>query len=84
MKYWNKDKGVRDRHWIKIKHPGHLKMMATNGGWVSYISDELTPNSLKRWCQLHESTGRFYFQSEISTWLFERKEDATWFSLRWL
>ena len=37
----------------------------------------------KRWCQNQDSDGKFYFYYQNSWW-FERPEDATLFTLKWL
>jgi lipopolysaccharide/colanic/teichoic acid biosynthesis glycosyltransferase len=67
MKYWNKDKHVRQRHWTKVtRKPG----IAGN-------------QEIKRWCQLQSSTGRFYFYYGSNSWWFEHDADATLFVLRW-
>lgn len=67
MKYWNKDKDVRHRCWIKIVR----------------AKGRHSDSEVKRWCQQNPSTGKFYYYYGNSTWWFERPEDATLFILRW-
>ena len=45
MKYWNKDKEIRRRCWIKVPRSKNLY----------HVSDA----ELKRWCQQQPSTGNF-------------------------
>ena len=69
MKYWNKDKEIRQRCWIKVSRSKNLY----------HISDA----ELKRWCQLQPSTGKFYVYYGTDTWWFEKSKDASWFILKW-
>lgn len=65
MKYWNKDKRIRQEHWFKVQRvPGTQPYSA-----------------IKRQLQLMDSPGRFYLYYGSNTVWFERKEDAVWFSL---
>ena len=69
MKYWNKDKNTRQKHWFKVD--------------VSNIPDRFDRN-LKRELQLHDSPGKFYkYHAGRYVW-FEREQDAMWFRLKWL
>lgn len=70
MKFWNKDKEVRRKHWTRVQRPKNLYN----------IGDQ----ELKRWCQLQASSGKFYCYYGTDTWYFEKPEDATWFLLKWL
>lgn len=66
MKYWNKDKQVRQAKWHKVQRgDGH------------YLT-------IKRDLQLHDSPGRFYLYFGSNYVWFERKQDAVWFSLKFL
>ena len=68
MKYWNRDKKIRQAHWHKIARP-----------YSSYSGNYQT---LKRELQLHDSTGKFYMYFGGDTIWFERSEDAVWFTLK--
>jgi hypothetical protein len=68
MKYWNKDKKIRQQHWHAIQRPNHNK-------W-NYAS-------IKRELQLTESPGKFYLYYGSNTVWFEREQDAMIFMLRW-
>ena len=68
MKYWNKDKNTRQKHWFKVD--------------VSNILDRFERN-LKRELQLYDSPGKFYMYYAGRYVWFEREQDAMWFSLRW-
>ena len=78
VKYWNKDKEIRQRCWTKISQPKNI-LGTSDQGLLYYISDL----ELKRWCQQQPSTGKFYYYYGSTTWWFELPEDATWFVLRW-
>lgn len=67
MKYWNKDKDIRQRCWTKV-------VVGPNT-----VGD----NVLTRWCQQQSSNGKFYKYYGSSTWWFERSDDAVFFLLRW-
>lgn len=67
MKYWNKDKNVRQRCWTQIV------VKPNSQGYAA----------MKRWCQQQSSSGKFYKYYGTETWWFERAEDATLFALRW-
>lgn len=67
MKYWNKDKDVRQRCWISVNRtPG----TSSN-------------QEIKRWCQQQPSKGKFYFYYGSKNWWFEKSEDAVIFLMRW-
>ena len=68
MKYWNKDKNTRQKHWFKVD--------------VSDIHDRFERN-FKRELQLHDSPGKFYMYYAGRYVWFEREQDAMWFRLRW-
>jgi hypothetical protein len=65
MKYWNKDKRIRQEHWIPVQR---------NLGAESYAT-------VKRRLQNNPSTGRFYVYYGSSTVWFENEKDALWFML---
>ena len=67
MKYWNKDKRIRQEHWFPVKCRG-LR------GTEAY-------QALKRRLQNNPSTGRFYVYYGSSTVWFEHEKDAVWFAL---
>ena len=67
MKYWNKDKHVRQRCWVKV-------VVGPNS-----VGDQ----GLKRWCQQQPSKGKFYKYYGSNAWWFEHSGDAVLFSLRW-
>jgi hypothetical protein len=69
MKYWNKDKNTRQKHWFKVD--------------VSNILDRFERN-LKRELQLYNSPGKFYMYYAGRYVWFEREQDAMWFRLKWL
>ena len=69
MKYWNKDKNTRQKHWFKVD--------------VSNIFDRFERN-LKRELQLYDSPGKFYMYYAGRYVWFEREQDAMWFRLKWL
>ena len=68
MKYWNKDKDIRQRDWTPVPRPDIFH----------YAYKEL-----KRQIQLMPGDGKFYFYYGSGTIWFEREEDAMWFILRW-
>lgn len=67
MKYWNKDKKVRQQHWHAVQRP-------IRAGW-NYAQ-------LKRELQLMDSPGKFYLYYGSHTVWFEREQDAVWFILK--
>jgi len=67
MKYWNKDKQVRQQHWYAVQRP-------IGNGW-NYADT-------KRELQLVDSPGRFYLYYSSSTIWFEREADALWWRLK--
>ena len=75
MKLWTIDYLPKNKNhsWIRIAQP-------KPPAWI--IADQV------KWCKDYESDGRFYLGSlpwELHhTWIFEKGEDATLFSLRWL
>ncbi len=67
MKYWNKDKKIRQSHWYKISMPDRR-------GWNYH--------TVKRELQLIPSTGKFYLYYGSTAIWFEHEQDATMFLLR--
>ena len=67
MKYWNKDKKIRQKHWYAVQRP-------IDKGW-NYADT-------KRELQLQDSPGRFYLYYGSRTIWFEREADAMWFRLK--
>ena len=81
MKYWNKDKRIRQEHWTKvdIAEPSVKEILAMMRAGKNLPIRE----HIKYWCQHQESTGKFYHYYGSTTWWFEREEDAAWFILNW-
>jgi hypothetical protein len=69
MKYWNKQKEVRERCWTKVQDPF--------GVWKNVWRDKH-----KQWCQ-QQPGGKFWCDEQTTTWYFERQQDAAWFLLKW-
>ena len=75
MKYWNKQKEVRERCWTKI----------TVSGSDHDFYDR------KEWCMRHTGGKYYvrnptvdnYMFGNIHLWYFERAQDASWFTLSW-
>lgn len=67
MKYWNKDKKIRQKHWYPVQRP-------IGNGW-NYADT-------KRELQLQDSPGRFYLYYGSPTVWFEREQDAMWWRLK--
>ena len=72
MKYWNKDKKVRQKHWFKVN------IETDNNLALRFNKD------LKRELQLYDSPGKFYLYYAGRYVWFEREQDAVWFSLKFL
>lgn len=78
MKYWNKQKEVRRRCWHNVK------IRSAHGTGFS------SPREGRITLQQDPSPGKFYIEYNLHTssvfdivlW-FERKEDATWFALKY-
>lgn len=66
MKYWNRDKQIRQQHWYPVRR-------SVKAGW-NYLA-------IKRCLQLHDSTGKFYLYHAGEMIWFEREADALWFAL---
>lgn len=69
MKYWNKDKHVRQQCWTKVK---------MNIRFPCYPYD-----LVKRDLQLNPSPGKFYMYHASDYVWFEHEKDAAWFALKW-
>jgi hypothetical protein len=67
MKYWNKDKKVRQSHWYKVS-------MKDRQGWNYH--------TIKRELQLTHSSGKFYLYYGSTAIWFEREQDAMWWILK--
>lgn len=70
MKYWDKDKQIRQMSWTKVNLPKNL--------------DDVGKIGPKMWCYQQSSTGKFYVHYKTDTWWFELSEDAIMFKLKWL
>ena len=70
MKYWNKDKKIRERCWHRVRIN---RARMANCSW----------QDIKRMLQLYPSTGKFFMVFEYSHAEFELKQDAVWFTLKW-
>jgi len=68
MKYWNKDKRIREKHWHRVER-------IVVAGW--YYQE------IKRALQLEASTGKFYLYHAGTYVWFEREQDAMWFRLKY-
>lgn len=82
MKYWNKNKKVRERCWHRVdKDPPSLEEIKQ---YINHLRFDLVDHdTLKVWCQQQHSTGRFYHRWGDGTWYFELHDDAMWFKLKW-
>jgi hypothetical protein len=67
MKYWNKDKRIRQEHWFPVR--------------LRHRHDHITYSLVKRQLQHNSSTGKFYLYYGGNTVWFEQKQDAVWFTL---
>lgn len=67
MKFWNKDKEIRQRCWTRV-----TRTLGTS-----------STHEVKRWCQHHPSTGKFYYYYGTNSWWFEFADDALAFKLKW-
>lgn len=70
MKYWNKDKEIRKKHWTKVK--------------LNFSTPRVPFSLLKRSLQLEPSTGKFYFYYAGDYIWFEKDQDAVMFALKYL
>ena len=67
MKYWNKDKRIRQTHWHRVES--------------SMIRQRMSYHDAKRYLQSVGSSGKFYLYYGSDTVWFEREEDAAWYIL---
>lgn len=74
MKYWNKDREIRQRCWHHVTLD-FKKISINNRSTFSHVM-------LKREFQLYPSKDKFYldFYGAVS---FSEKQDAVYFALRW-
>jgi hypothetical protein len=70
MKYWNKDKKIRERCWHRVT-VDRFKLITYS--W----------QDIKHMLQLDPSTGKFFMNFEYARIEFEFEKDAAWFLLRW-
>lgn len=83
MKYWNKQKQVRQTHWHAVDYtPPKMNSVGANGSRATFTFPE-THQDLKKWCQDQPSTGRFYNYYGSHIWWFEYENDALMFVLKW-
>lgn len=68
MKYWNKDKRIRQERWHKV---------------ARYVGANWNYTNVKRELQSHDSPGKFYMYYAGEYIWFELEEDAMWFLLKW-
>ena len=84
MKFWNKQKEVRERCWSKItlSRDPHLYPLYPSRykGWNRRTEFD----SMKQQLQLTGSSGKFYMNIMNKEIWFEYNSDAVYFSLRWL
>ena len=81
MKFWNKDKSVRQRCWTKVTLPHNTTLKQVPGGRVQKVF--VPADEVKRWCQQQNSTGKFYYYYGSNSWWFESADDALVFKLKW-
>lgn len=76
MKYWNKSKQVRLKHWTCVElNP----MTSFYRGWTNWTAFD----KMKRELQLMTNKNKFYMRiGERAIW-FESAKDATWFTLKY-
>ena len=70
MKYWNKDKKIRERCWHRV---------SINRSKLADCSWQ----DIKHMLQLYPSTGKFFMKFAYASIEFELESDAVWFTLRW-
>jgi hypothetical protein len=52
--------------------------------WIPVAAPNVySQDEAKRWCQLQESKGRFYFHYTNTRWWFEHERDAVHFAMKW-
>jgi hypothetical protein len=83
MKYWNKRKQVRLKHWTCVKLRIDDRDRYFTGpyeGWITHSAF----NKLKRELQIQPSKNKFYMELIKKEVWFESAKDATWFSLKYV
>ena len=82
MKFWNKRKQVRLKHWtcVKLNIGNRIKYLVGDyEGWINLKDFD----DLKRELQQQPSKNKFYMTYlKMEVW-FESAKDATWFSLKY-
>lgn len=74
MKFWNKDKDIREARWTRIDSPFFLWPFPRTNDLV------ITESEAKRMCQHMKSRNKFYFNTQY--WYFQKASDATMFLLK--
>jgi len=74
MKYWNKDKRIRQERWFPV-----TRRQAPD--YARHPTWDISYSELKRRLQNNPSTGRFYLYYGSRTVWFEHEKDAVWFAL---
>jgi hypothetical protein len=72
MKYWNRNKRIRQEHWTRVERPMHKYR-----GFCRY-------SDIKRELQNYPGDGKFYMYFGSDAIWFEREEDAIMFVLKYL
>ena len=82
MKYWNKRKQVRQKHWTCVKLRIDDRDRYFTGpyeGWITHSEF----NKIKSELQRSPSNNKFYMQIMKKEVWFESAKDATWFTLKY-
>jgi hypothetical protein len=82
MKYWNKSKQVRLKHWTCVKLRIDDRDPYFTGSFEGWISLKDFDN-LKTELQLQPNKNKFYMGIMKKEVWFESAKDATWFSLKY-
>lgn len=75
MKYWNKDKDIRERRWTKVQGP--------SGAWPFPKATLFKVDwaGAKLMCQRMSNKRKFFSNGVTNDWWFESAGDATMFLL---
>jgi hypothetical protein len=60
MKFWNKDKTIREKYWHKVEIPRKRRTVYDLLNKPNAWDDIDTFDDLKLWCQHQPSVGKFY------------------------
>jgi hypothetical protein len=83
MKYWNKDKKIREQYWHRVALPNNK--YSKSGDWYYNSNWESLPSyqDMKSWGQQQMSKGKFFGRRNCSEWYFQSEADAVLFALKW-